>query len=144
MTSFAHETDILSPELALVDAALAAVARSRLSGTPEVPEQPRTQAADASERVETERCVVVASRAPELVGVKPVSLATFEASQRQTEAALRRIAALVESDESESRTRRRFRVPKLAGALATWATVLLLLADTQLVDWPQLLAESLQ
>jgi hypothetical protein len=144
MTSFAYETDILSPELALVDAALAAVARSRLSGTPDVPEQPRIQATPATERVETEQAVVVAFTAPELAGVQPVSLATFEASQRQTEEALRRIAALVESDESVTRRRRRFRVPKLAGALATWATVLLLIGDTQLVDWPQLLAESLQ
>ena len=47
-------------------------------------------------------------------------------------AALRRITEL--SDVEELPTRR-YRVPKLTAAIATWSTAAILVADVQLYDW---------
>jgi hypothetical protein len=57
---------------------------------------------------------------------------TAAASAEQTALALQRLDQLAEMDERLRRRRPRFRVAKLTAALATWATVAILVADTQL------------
>ncbi len=52
----------------------------------------------------------------------------------ETAAALRRITELSEVEELPTR-RRRYRVPKLTAAIATWSTAAVPVADVQLYDW---------
>ena len=48
--------------------------------------------------------------------------------------ALRRITQLAEDEELPTRSRS-YRAPKLAAAIATWSTAVILVADAQLYDW---------
>lgn len=58
--------------------------------------------------------------------------------EAETAAALRRITQLSEVEPPEPRPR--YRVAKLAGAVATWSTFAILIADLGLYDWSSLLS----
>jgi hypothetical protein len=92
--------DVLSPELALVDPGLAAELRTTES-----------------------RAAAVAAHGPPAPVEAPASWVDEE-----TRDALRRIVELSEREPPSARPR--LRVIKLAGALATWATVGFLAVDT--------------
>jgi hypothetical protein len=69
-------------------------------------------------------------------GSSPISLPQ---SRRRGPLHSVRITELSEVEELPTR-RRRYRVPKLAAAIATWSTAAILVADVQLYDWTTWLA----
>ena len=118
--SQAAPVEIVSPELALVDPSLAACARATL---PEPSDMLRWDELRADpDREQT-------------VSVLAHHVSVMEA---ETAAALRRITELSEVEPPEPQ--RRYRLAKLAGAVATWSAFAILVADLGLYDWSSLLS----
>ena len=111
-------SEIVSPELALVDPHLALVARSLLSDSE-----------DMFARLEPPRRLEPVQ--PPLAATKPDR--PFS-SDEEVGAARRRITELSEVDPPQQR--RKLRLVTLVSVSAAWSATVLLIADLQRVEWP--------